>query len=197
MSLLSWIKGRRASSKADENSVIISAIMADKVTNATQRLVKGTGPTDHLMSVDGSGAPVDFEWGPGAGEIVTVNSIGGVLIDEGVMAPNVFGSLLAALPNGILVLSKIDGIERQIALIVDNVCFALCFFDGNLGFAGGAGLDGFFDTNDAASSKRSFPYPLTLNGDNGDKIIARVQDDLSTVDVLRMQANITQIIKEI
>lgn len=196
MSFINWIKNRRRYSRINENHMMVSAVPGDKVHNATERLTKGPGPLDHLLSVNGSVTPVDFVYGPEAGKIVTVSSLSGLLLDEGVMSATVFGSLAAALPNGVLILTKINGVERQLALLVDNACFALCFFGGNLGLGGGVGQDGFLDTNDVAASQRLLNYPITLNGDNGDQIIARVQDNLSTIDLFRIQANVTEIISK-
>lgn len=195
MSIFARIINRIRSSKSREGVALISALPADSVHEGTYRMTKGTGPTDHLLSVLGSlGSPVDFEWGPEADQVMIVSSISTLLLDEGTMAANVFGSLATPLTNGVEILTRINGVERRIAILVDNVCLALCFFNGNMGIGGGAGLDGFLDTNDVASSQRPASYPITLNGNNGDKIIARVQDDLTDVDIFRMQVNAREVI---
>jgi len=197
MGLLDIFKNRRRSARARETVTQISAIPADKINECTNRLVKGPGANDHLMSVDGSITPVDFVWGPSAGDIMTITSLSAILLDEGTMTHTVFGSLLAPLTNGIHLLTKIKGVEREIALLVDNSCMVLCFFTGNVGIGGGAGLDGFFNTNDVAAAQRRMGYPITLNGDDGDQIIVRIQDDLTAIDLLRVQANANHIIESI
>lgn len=144
-----------------------------------------------LMSVDGSSTPVDFSLGPGSGELWIVDYLTLLLIDSGNMDPGVFGGTVAALTNGLEVIESINSVESIYTTIEDNADIAQCFFGGVPAPGSVAGADpGFLNNVDKGIGRMPFGYPITLDGDEGDKLIIRVNDNLIGIDYLAASAHL-------
>ncbi len=144
-----------------------------------------------LMSVDGSSTPVDFTLGPSAGELWIVDYLTLLMVDPGDMNPQVFGGFVAALSTGLQVIESINGSENICTTIEDNADLAQCFFGGIPGVGGIPGADdGFLNSPDKALGRMPFEYPITLDGDESDKLILRVNDDLLLIQYLAGSAHI-------
>ena len=185
-------KLRKSLSKTSERAVVRSAILADFIHYKDMRFKE---PGDSaLMSVNGSGTPVDFKVAPAAGDIFQVSYITLLLLDAGTMGPSVFGSLGAGLTNGLELHAQINGQAHVFTNLKDNGDLFQCFFGGQSGVLSSPAADaGFLDTVDKAGGRMVFDYPVTLDGDKGDFISMKVQDDLLAIDFLKMSAHLRQI----
>ena len=178
----------RANSLA--RATIKSALLSNIVHYKDLRLKDGGGNAN--MNQDGSGGAINFKVAPGAGELFYVDYLTLLLIDAGDMGVAVFGSLLAALPNGLEVHGQLDGQAHSFTILNDNGDLFQCFFGGSAGATAPAGPTdaGFLDTVDKAGGKMPFHYPVILDGDKGDFIAVKVQDDLLGIDYLKTSAHL-------
>lgn len=142
------------------------------------------------MNVDGSSTPVDFFLGPPSGEIWQIKYLTLLLIDPGVMAHNVFGSLVAGLANGVELLEKINSVENIYTLLEDNADIAQCFFGGNTSQGLGGADPGFLDEIDQVTGRMTFEVPPILDGDDGDQMIIRINDDLQLLTIMAGSAHV-------
>lgn len=144
------------------------------------------------MNINGSGGAVDFFLGPPAGEVWYVDYLTLMIIDPGDMNFNVFGGLVAALANGVELIEKIGGVENIYTTLEDNSDIAQCFFGGTLTSAGPAGsVDlGFLNEVDKALGRMAFDRPITLDGDDDDRMIIRINDDLLLLQAFRASGHI-------
>lgn len=145
-----------------------------------------------LMNVDGSGAPVDFFIQPPVGELWIVPYVTLLIIDPGDMGPEVFGSFGAALTNGLKLIEEVNSVESVYTTLVDNADLVQCFFGAGLsGIAAGLGADaGFLNSVDKALGRMEFSTPIILNGDDNDKLLLRVADDLLLIEYMAASAHI-------
>lgn len=144
------------------------------------------------MSVNGSVTPVDFFIQPPSGELWIVDYVTLLLIDPGTMSAAVFGSLVGALANGLELIEKVNSVESIYTNVQDNADLAQCFFGGTLSGvspSGGADL-GFLDTVDKVTGRMCFDGKVTLDGDDNDQLILRVNDDLLLIQSMQASAHI-------
>ncbi len=145
------------------------------------------------LGINGSVTPVDYSIGPTAGEIWIVSYATLLLIDPGTMTDSVFGSLASPLTNGLQILSTIDTVERQSTNLFDNRDVIQCFNGGIAGQSSPAGNTGFLETEDYSTGRMCLD-DMILIGDQGDKLITRVRDDLSTIQFLGLSVHAYQLI---
>lgn len=134
------------------------------------------------LGVDGT-TPVDYFLGPAAGEVWACSYLSLLLVDPGTMTEGVFGGLVSGLTNGLELLSDINGAERRHTNLKDNADLLQCFSGGISGMSTIPGNTGFLNTEDFTAGRMSLD-DMILIGDNGDKLIARVRDNLSLVQFL-------------
>jgi len=143
------------------------------------------------MAVDGSVTPVDFFIQPPSDELWYIEYITLLILDPGVMAANVFGSLVAALSTGLEIIEKIKSVESIYTTIEDNADLAQCFFGGSTSSSPVGPTDaGFLDTVDRAVGRMPFHGIVSLDGADSDQFIARVNDDLLLVQSLMISAHV-------
>ena len=140
--------------------------------------------TNDAMDVNGVITPVDFIIGPPSGEIWHAIYMGLVIEDTGTLDPTDFGAL-PTLTNGFQILQDIDSTEKEIANLKRNYGISFMFTSGN-NFAGVPA--GFLNTGNLFSGLSKLSPEIILNGDNGDKLIARVRDNLIGLVELHMGA---------
>jgi len=145
------------------------------------------------MAVDGSVAAVDFFIQPAGGELWIIDYVTLLLIDAGDMNANVFGALGAALGTGLQLIERINGAESIYSTIQDNADLAQFFFGGTSTIGAGGGVDaGFLNTVDKALGRITFDGKITLDGDDNDRLIIRVNDDLTGIDTLMTSVHIRE-----
>lgn len=142
------------------------------------------------MAINGASTPVDFVIAPAADELFCIFSVPLILVHagSGSLDPEKFG-IVTVLSNGLALIAEIDGVEKTVLVAKDNKDLVNQFFEGTLG-SGTAATSGFFNTNKYGTGKHDFPNGLFLNGETNDKLIIRVQDNLSTIDHLEASADI-------
>ena len=68
----------------------------------------------------------------------------------------------------------------------NNADITTCFIDSNtFGTSGEDGV-GWIDDEDSFAGNFKLPTPITLDGDNSDKIIVRVRDNLNAIQRLKV-----------
>lgn len=143
------------------------------------------------MSVDGSGTPVDFVMQPPPGELWIVEYITFLLIDPGNMIAGNFGALGAPLTTGVQLLEVINSSESIYTTLKDNADVAQCFFGGVPATGGVAGADpGFLNEVDKAIGRYPMDGKVTLDGDDNDQLIFRINDDLLLIQLMQTSAHV-------
>lgn len=138
------------------------------------------------MNKDGSSVAKDYTFAPGPNEIVVVEYVTLLVIDTGVFAPNVFGSLGAALSQGVLLFGKSNGIDIPIITNIKGNTELFQCFGGSQGIPAVGMTTGVFDSADWMGGKYSFEAsPFILFGNKGDFITIKVRDNLSAIDVMK------------
>lgn len=161
------------------DGLVISTVPTEKwVISEVQLLNGGVGSSN--MLVNGSIVPVDFFMGPGPGEVWIVEEVGIFLAGSGSGGLYDFGTG-PALPNGLELFAEISGVEHQISNMKDNIDVALSFGDHLYEPPSG----GLFGSSKNIAGRMRLVIPTVLVGDDGDKIIARVNDNLLSLDGLR------------
>ena len=141
------------------------------------------------MSVNG--APTDFFIAPPSDEIWFVEHITFILIHSGDMDFNVFAALIGPLATGLEIITKYDTIEEIITILKDNVDISQCFFGGLTNSQSGAPTDpGFLNNFDMVTGRMEFRANIVLDGSENDRLIFRVNDNLSTLDFMGAAAQI-------
>jgi hypothetical protein len=141
------------------------------------------------MAVDGT-TPVTFKFQASGTELWWLWGVHFFLLDSGVMAHNTFGSLGAALTNGLRL--KIDTIADVIVKdLVDNVDILMAFNKDKLV---GSTNTGFLNNDDYFFGAMTFPQPILMRGNNDDKVKILIQDDLSTVDRIRCSTVVSRVL---
>lgn len=145
-----------------------------------------------LMNINGSVTPQVFSYAPSSDEITALNELTVVLTDEGTSPLGVFGSLGAALTNGIKIEVVLNGVTTQISLIKDNADLASRFTFSQFGngsvlsILGLGTAQGFGNSNDVFVGSLQLPEPLVLVGSTGDQVKITIQDNISAIDVFQM-----------
>jgi hypothetical protein len=127
------------------------------------------------QTIDGSSTPVDFYYGPGSGEIQYVENVTFGIDDGGGCPPDAYGAIATGLTNGTQLILEKDSTEYVLANLQNNGDIALTFNYAVGFFENGKFLamaNGFF-------GKMVFATNIELDGDNSDKIIVRVRDNLT------------------
>jgi len=156
----------------------------------------GNPTTNKDMTVDGSSTPVVFDHRPTGNEAFAVNYVTIFIVHDGAFLPGEFGSLGAALTNGIEIKCQQNGIPHTMTLILTNADILQCF-GGAVGIAGpGTGANvGVFNTPDWLAGKYMLEDKIMLFGDTGDFIQIAVNDNLTGLDFL--QSSIRKTVIEI
>jgi len=127
------------------------------------------------MSVDGSVTPVDFEFAPGPGEVFYLEFITFGLDDTGNTDPDKYGAIAGGLTNGTQVILDQNTTEYEIVNLQNNGDIITSFNFAVAQFESG----GFGNFSKGFVAKMVFATNITLKGDDNDKVIVRVRDDLS------------------
>lgn len=135
------------------------------------------GSTD--MGVDGSLSPQDFTFGPPAGQTWYVENLQVLVIDSGTTGPNDFGAINDGVNNGFQILQEIDSVEYELGNFQNNASLSLCFAQSS--FASST-QNGWYDSRNFYQGVKDFNNMITLSGDDGDQLIARVRDNLTGLD---------------
>jgi hypothetical protein len=137
------------------------------------------------MNVLGSGgAPVDFEY-----EITGIASAkwfrSFIDLADGAQAfqPEDFGAIPAGLTNGVQIISVKDGVETVLETWKTNMDISMTMFDFESPYKVGAYIGRWTMASDIGGPMTFFP---------SDKIIARVQDDLTTIESFRLRLKMSQ-----
>ena len=146
------------------------------------------------MNIDGSVTPVNFEYGPPAGEVWFLSAISFIIDDNGTLDGEDFGSIVGGLPsggsNGLKVILRLDSSNNTLTNIRTNNEIATFFLDST--YAGDQA--GFLNSKTAFIGKLKIDPFVTRNGDDGDLLRVTVQNDLSGVMKLSMSATAWRII---
>lgn len=152
-----------------------------------------------LMFLDGGGskdmsvigAPTDFFIAPPNDEIWFIEHITFILIDSGDMDFNVFGALASPLTNGLEIITSYDTNEEVVTTLKDNIDISQCFFGGLTNSQSGNPTDpGFLNNFDLVTGRMGFKANIVLDGSDNDRMIFRINDNLSTLDFMGAAAQI-------
>ena len=180
--------GQKIGTVGDRLKVTRSIAPDQLVIPVTTKLETSGGSED--MGVNGSSTPVDFFDGPPSGQVWYVTGLQLVLIDPGSMDPNDFGSI-GGLTNGFGFVVEINSTEYNVNFIFNNKDLATELPDRHIFTS----IDsGFFTEDDVFIGGMVFNPPITLDGDNSDRMIARVRDNLSNIDHLEVAMQAWRII---
>lgn len=136
------------------------------------------------MDIDGSTTTVDYFFEPGAGETWYIDSITMLIQDPGSMDVLDFGAISSGLTNGTQVIYKRSSTENVITNMQDNGDIAMCF-RGQIVSTGGDGGAGFLDDVDTYLATMKLDIPIKLVGDDNDRILFRIRDDVTTLSFFR------------
>jgi len=121
---------------------------------------------------------VDFIIGPtAAGEVWKLTHMAMVIQDGGTLDPTDYGAI-NTLVNGTDIIQDIGGVERSLAILNQNTDIINQFGSG-FNFVGAQG--GFLNTGKIFFGMHEFHPQPTFSFDDGDRLISRVRDDLSTL----------------
>lgn len=147
------------------------------------------------MKVDGT-TPKTFSYTATATSLVRKIRI--AMIDDGASTAIKFGSI-TGLTNGILIQSVIGGVTSTIATLKDNGDIITHFSGLNFGSSAVLSIlglvtpQGYLDSTDVivgAMAFAEYPGVVDIILRSGDKIQAVVQDNLTSIDFLRMTVEI-------
>jgi len=169
---------------ANLNPVLSSNVMYKDI------LLANAGSVE--MNVNGSGTNVNFDFTPATGSTFYLETLGIIIIDNGLMTNTNFGAITGSLNQGIQLLIRSQGTEYEETIIKDNTDLLLTFTGGVGG--GMPGATGFMNTDDFFNGKMTFERPIKLDGNQGDYIRIKVRDNLATLDMFRSIAHIWRII---
>lgn len=134
------------------------------------------------MDVDGSSTPVNFDFAPSAGEVWYLEAVVILIVDPGGTDWDEFGSLGSELTNGVDLLIKTHGTEYTVGNHKNNADLVLCFSENGLIPPGSAA---FLDDDDIFRGSKNFRHAIKLDGDLGDYVRMKVQDDLENLEAFR------------
>ena len=136
------------------------------------------------MAQNGSVTPIDYEY-----EVTGFGTAGWVRnfidLQDGVQAfqPENFGAIVGGLTNGVDVIVEKDGVEIPIENWKTNMDISMTCYDFTPPYKAGAYIGRWTITSDLGASITLFP---------GDKLIVRVSDDLTDLDVFRFRSKLKQ-----
>jgi hypothetical protein len=168
----------------DNNDTKIDPQWAVDVLHKKVSLLNGSSAD---MKVNGSVTPVNFSFSPAANEVWYLSALSILLNDNGTNSPNKFGDL-AALTNGLQIQVNSKSVALDIANMKDNIDLST-FFMSNRAVSGTTGV---FESADVFIGAMLFQPEMILSG-TSDYIRARVRDNLSTVDYLRITAHLWKV----
>lgn len=180
---------------AGGNEVILQvspngALLVEGDSDAQRELVHGEADLKNGssadMTVNGAVTSVDFTAGPPAGQVWYVYDIGLTIRDSGANDPDRFGAISGGLTNGVLLTQKIDSTEYDYKAFKTNLEVVNCFTMSSHFVGVGSG---FVNDPNLFTGNIGIAPSIRLIGDNGDKIIARVRDDLTSLNNLLMRIN--------
>lgn len=146
------------------------------------------GGSESLL-VNGSVTPVNFDWTPGASETWYLEAMSIFLADSGTTSPTNFGAL-STLANGLELHAKVAGTDYTVANIRTNMDLLLTFnTDGII-----PPTSGFIEMSDAYTGTLTFNKPMKLTGSTSDFVRARVRDNLTGLDQLRVIAKVWRVV---
>jgi len=156
--------------------VLVSPFPGRRVAYSNDELLNGSSAD---MRVNASGGDIDFKLGPPTGQIWAVELCALTLVHNGSMKPQNFGALATPLAKGFQLIQVSDGVENVNCTIKNNKQLTNCFFAGIVGQGLGTGNVGYLDTPDFAFGPYKFDTPIVLVGNDNDKMIMRIRDNLS------------------
>ena len=107
------------------------------------------------------------------------------------MDPNDFGSIGGGLSNGYGFVWDINSTEYDVNFIFNNKDLATELPDRHIFTS----IDsGFFTEDDVFIGGMKFDIPVRLTGDDGDRLIARVRDNLTSIDHLEVAMQFWRVI---
>lgn len=143
------------------------------------------------MNVDGSSVNKVYKQAVPTNEIWMLEGIHIFMLDPGLMAHNVFGSLGSVLTNGLSIVVKKKESDFKIKDIMDNTDLYMAFpSNQNVGNSG----TGFLDEEDYFYGTLHFQNPLRLAQSDGDLVKMIVKDDLTAIQRLRATILIRKVI---
>lgn len=126
------------------------------------------------MVVNGSSTSQDFEIGPPAGQIWYVDAISIIITDSGSTDVVDFGAISGGLSNGVQLIQEINSTEYVIGNYTNNAALSGAFIQQQVLSSD----SGWFDSSDFFHGSKEFKPQIILNGDDGDKLIFRIRDDI-------------------
>lgn len=165
----------------DFDDVRINPKWAVDVIHRKVRLLNGAA---FNMNVNGSVTPAVFSFSPASNETWYLSGLSIFMNDNGTTTPGKFGDL-AALTNGLQIQVNSKGVAQDLANMQDNIDLSTFFFENRLA----TGTSGIFESADVFIGSMTFKPEIILSG-TSDYIRARVRDNLSTVDFLRITAHL-------
>ena len=131
------------------------------------------------MNVLGSvTTPVDFIIGPtAAGEVWKLTHMAIAIQDGGTMDPTDYGAV-TTLANGTNIIQDVGGTEHLLVNLLQNTDI-INQFGVAFNFVGQVG--GFLNTGKIYFGMHEFKPNVTFSFDDGDRLISRVRDDLSSI----------------
>ncbi len=148
----------------------------ESVVHFCRSLRESGGSRD--MNIDGSTTVTDFTIGPTAtGEVWKLTHMAMAIQDGGTLDPSDYGAL-PTLVTGTDIIQDIGGTEHLLINVIQNTDI-INQFGAASNFVGIQG--GFLNTSKIYFGMHEFLPNITLSFDNGDQLISRVQDNLSTL----------------
>ena len=139
----------------------------------------GTLTGDNNMDVNGSVTPVEFYFQAEPNRMVYINKLGFLISDSGNTDFDNYGSLPGPLTNGITLYTIIDGVEIPLSPIIKKTAD---YF--------GIGASAQFVDLSGSSRLANYTFSLfdysegiILNGDNGDILGIRINDNFTSLDL--------------
>ena len=156
--------------------------IANNIHYRSEPLLNGSSPN---MNVDGSGGDIVFTIAPAVGETWYAKSLSLQIEDGGQANIGKFGNINGGLVNGLLIQQRVNGLTTTLKNLQFNEQIVMHFTVGGVvtGNVGIISAMGFFQGHFSFDGENA---PMTLRGDNGDKIDITVRDDISEVNLLRL-----------
>ena len=130
---------------------------------------------DNNMDVDGSVTPVEFYFQAEPNRMVYINKLGFLVSDAGNTDFSNYGSLPGPLTNGITLYTIIDGVEIPLTPIIKKTAdyFGIGALSQFVELSGSSRLANY------TFSLFDYSEGIILNGDNGDILGLRINDNLT------------------
>jgi hypothetical protein len=142
------------------------------------------------MDVNGSVTPVVFTIAPPSGVVWYVFELGITIEDSGTNKYNDFGGIAGGLTNGLLIEQVVNSTSYTLTNAQTNKdlveTFSDHFFKGQ--------STAFINSSNFFTGKVELRTPLTLVGDNSDEIKVTVRDNLTGLNLLRVNLEYMRIV---